>query len=117
LSSYRIALVAITPLDGPNYQGMTGEFWVTDAHHGSFALNAEKRLYNTSGSVMSIPAINMGIWRDIYVALGDPLPGDRFGVRLYYKPFIRWIWFGGLLMVLGGVLSLPGRNSAKSSVP
>lgn len=108
LASYRVELTAVGGLQGPNYQGMTGEFRVTNEHQ-DFSLVAEKRLYNTSQSVMSIPAINIGLFRDVYIALGDPLPGDRFGVRLYYKPFIRWIWLGGLLMVIGGLCCLRGQ--------
>lgn len=107
LGPYQVALESLTALQGPNYQGITGQFTVTGPQ--DFRLLAEKRLYNTSRSVMSIPAIHIGLWREVYVALGDPLPNDRFGVRLYYKPFVRWIWVGGVLMVIGGLLSLRGR--------
>ncbi len=112
LGPYHITLVTVEDLQGPNYQGMSGEFAVTSDNYADFSLSAEKRLFNASGSVMSIPAINVGLWRDVYIALGDPLPGDRFGVRYYYKPFVRWIWLGGLLMVVGGLLAL--RHSVRN---
>lgn len=112
---YHIALVGLADLHGPNYQGVTGEFWVTGPFGQAFQLLAEKRLFMISQSVMSIPAIDAGFWRDVYVALGDPLPGERFGVRYYYKPFVRWIWFGGLLMVLGGLLALKGSKALKET--
>ena len=105
LGPYQVTLVALHDLQGPNYRGVSGEFWVS-GHGQPVELVAEKRLFMVSGSVMSIPAIDVGLWRDVYVALGDPLPGDLYGVRYYYKPFVRWIWFGGLLMVFGGVLAL-----------
>ena len=104
LGPYQVALVSVDALQGPNYTGMSGEFRIDGA--SGFSLTAEKREFIVSHSVMSIPAIDAGLWRDVYIALGDPLPGKRFGVRYYYKPFVRWIWLGGLLMVLGGVLAL-----------
>jgi cytochrome c-type biogenesis protein CcmF len=54
---------------------------------------------------MSEAAIDPGVTRDIYVALGDPLDENAWSMRLYYKPFIRWIWFGGVFMSLGGLLA------------
>ena len=56
-------------------------------------------------------AIDPGIFRDLYIALGEPLDDNAWSVRIYYKPFIRWIWFGGLLMMLGGLISLCRSNT------
>ncbi|KMJ22712.1 hypothetical protein ABT73_19450 [Salmonella enterica subsp. enterica serovar Typhimurium] len=69
-------------------------------------LHAEKRLYNTSRMVMTEAAIDGGLTRDLYAALGEELDNGAWAVRLYYKPFVRWIWAGGLLMALGGLLCL-----------
>jgi cytochrome c-type biogenesis protein CcmF len=54
---------------------------------------------------MTEAAIDWGFTRDIYVALGEHLGAGAWSMRVYYKPFIRWIWLGGLLMALGGLLS------------
>ena len=51
-------------------------------------------------------AIDAGLMRDLYVALGEPLGGDAWAVRIYYKPMVRWIWLGALIMALGGALAL-----------
>lgn len=51
---------------------------------------------------MTEAAISGGLTRDLYVALGEELDGGVWAVRLYYKPFVRWIWLGGLFMVAGG---------------
>ena len=59
---------------------------------------------------MTEAAIDPGLTRDLYVALGDPLDDGAWTVRLYYKPFIRWIWLGGLLMMTGGLFSVADRR-------
>ncbi|MFA8815220.1 cytochrome c-type biogenesis CcmF C-terminal domain-containing protein, partial [Escherichia coli] len=64
------------------------------------------RYYNTAGSMMTEAAIDGGITRDLYAALGEELENGAWAVRLYYKPFVRWIWAGGLMMALGGLLCL-----------
>jgi len=64
---------------------------------------------------MTDAAIQAGLFRDLYIALGEPLDHDVWSVRLYYKPFIRWIWLGGLMMLLGGLLSIRvGAKHAKA---
>ena len=69
-------------------------------------MNPEKRTYRVSGQVMTEAAIDAGLMRDLYVALGEPLGGDAWAVRIYHKPMIRWIWLGALIMALGGALAL-----------
>ncbi len=54
--------------------------------------------------------IDMGLFRDLYVALGEPLDQDAWSLRIYYKPFVRWIWLGGLLMIVGGILALSDKR-------
>ncbi len=55
-------------------------------------------------------AIDAGLSRDIYVALGEPLENGAWAVRLHFKPFVRWIWLGGLLMAIGGALTVADRR-------
>ncbi|HDR0713787.1 TPA: heme lyase NrfEFG subunit NrfE, partial [Pasteurella multocida] len=73
-------------------------------------LFAEKRFYTVSKMTMTEAAIDWGFTRDIYVALGENLGQDAWALRLYYKPFIRWIWFGGVFMALGGLLCMFDRR-------
>jgi cytochrome c-type biogenesis protein CcmF len=58
--------------------------------------------------VQTESAVDAGVTRDLYVALGEPMDANdiegAWALRLYYKPFIRWIWAGGLLMMLGGLV-------------
>ncbi|VFS49628.1 cytochrome c-type biogenesis CcmF C-terminal domain-containing protein [Budvicia aquatica] len=65
-------------------------------------LMPEKRYYATTKMVMTEAAIDAGIGRDLYAALGENLGNGDWSVRLYYKPFMRWIWGGGLMMAFGG---------------
>ena len=75
-------------------------------------LRPEKRIYNASGQTMTIAAIATGFLGDRYVSLGEPLANDdirgAWGVRIYLKPFVDWIWFGAFLMALGGLLAVSG---------
>lgn len=55
---------------------------------------------------MTEVGINPGFWRDLYVAMGEPLSEGAWAVRVHYKPFVRWIWLGSILMALGGLLAI-----------
>ena len=69
-------------------------------------LTPEKRTYLARGNVMTEAAIDPGLTRDIYLSLGEPLEGGAWAVRIQVKPFVRWIWLGGLLMALGGCVAV-----------
>ncbi|MEG9488936.1 heme lyase CcmF/NrfE family subunit [Mannheimia indoligenes] len=103
---YQFEFKGIKITDGANYQGGTAELEIT--HNGKYeaTLNAEKRFYNVSKMGMTEAAIDWGFTRDLYAALGEKLEDNSWAVRLYYKPFIRWIWIGGLFMGLGGLLCM-----------
>ena len=107
---YQFQFQKINPLQGPNYTGQTGIFQVRQQGKLVSTLEAEKRIYSVSNSVMTRAAIEPGIWRDLYVALGEPLSDGSWSVRIYYKPFVRWIWAGGILMMLGGLLAASDRR-------
>jgi len=61
---------------------------------------------------MTIASIQVGVLRDLYVSLGEPIPESEgaWAVRVYIKPFVDWIWVGCVLMALGGVLSIADRR-------
>ena len=59
---------------------------------------------------MTEAAIDAGLLRDVYVSLGEPIDERAWSVRVYYKPFVDWIWGGCLLMALGGLLALSDRR-------
>ena len=83
-------------------------------------LYPEKRLYVVQNRSMTEAAIDSGFWRDVYVAMGEPLEDDQWAVRVYYKPFIRWLWLGALMMASGGALAMTDKRyrlSVRSAVP
>lgn len=106
IAHYDFTFKGIKEVNGTNYQ--SGEAEIEVSQHGQFqtTLFAEKRFYNVSKMTMTEAAIDWGFSRDLYVALGESLGDGSWALRLYYKPFIRWIWFGGLFMTLGGLLCL-----------
>ena len=94
---------------GPNYRAERGLFEIIDGER-RLKLRPEKRRYVVSGSVMTEAAIDPGFFKDIYVSLGEPLDNGDWAVRVYVKPFVRWIWFGALMMALGGVLAVADKR-------
>ncbi|HHW7568634.1 TPA: heme lyase CcmF/NrfE family subunit [Mannheimia haemolytica] len=103
---YQFEFKGIKITDGVNYQGGTAELEITRNGKYEATLNAEKRFYTVSRMGMTEAAIDWGFTRDLYAALGEKLEDNSWAVRLYYKPFIRWIWIGGLFMALGGLLCM-----------
>ena len=75
-------------------------------------LYPEKRSYVATQNVMTETAIDSGIFRDLYISLGEPVDAGAWSVRVYFKPFVNWIWGGALLMALGGGLALSDRRYA-----
>jgi len=103
---YRFVFREVRDAQGPNWRGAVGIIDVLRDGKREVTLRAEKRAYNSNGVVMTEAAIDGGLTRDLYAALGEALDDGSWAVRLYYKPFVRWIWYGGLLMALGGLLCM-----------
>lgn len=118
IHNYHFTFRALHNLQGPNYSGDVGVIDVTRNGQQEATLYAEKRYYSVARMMMTEAAIDGGFTRDLYAALGEELGGDSWAVRIYYKPFVRWIWFGGLLMAAGGVLCLldPRYRSRKKAL-
>ncbi len=111
-SGYIFRFDGVREIQGPNY--VAAEARVTVSRNGKLVteLFPQKRIYNASGMPMTEAAIDTGLFRDLYVSLGEQIPGTRtaWAVRVYYKPFVDWIWAGCVLMALGGVLAISDRR-------
>jgi cytochrome c-type biogenesis protein CcmF len=96
---------------GPNYTAAEGRMSVSKNGKLVTELFPEKRQYNASGMPMTEAAIETGVFRDLYVSLGEPIPDtEAWAVRVYIKPFVDWIWAGCLFMALGGILAISDRR-------
>lgn len=110
ISAYKVIFEDLKPIEGPNYIGSQGHFRIFKYGKKEAELFPEKRIFVVQGLRMTETAIDPGFFRDIYIALGEPLKAGAWSVRIYYKPFVRWIWLGALMVALGGLLSAWGRS-------
>ncbi len=100
-------------VEGPNYQSDQGIIKVFKNGEPYKVLMPEKRLYTARGNVMTEAAIDPGFFRDLYVALGEPLEGGAWAIRLQFKPYVRWLWLAGLMMMAGGFLAASDKRYRK----
>jgi cytochrome c-type biogenesis protein CcmF len=109
---YMFSFDGVRPIQGPNYMATQAHFTVTKDGKRVTELLPQKRIYNASGMPMTEAAIDTGIFRDLYVSMGEPIAevSGAWAVRVYYKPFVVWIWGGCLLMAMGGVLAISDRR-------
>ncbi len=106
LAGYEFKFHGVENKAGVNYDANQGRVTVTHAGENIAELNPQKRIYRASGMPMTEAGIDAGITRDLFVALGEPLDNaGGWAVRVYYKPYIRWIWVGGLFMAFGGLMA------------
>ena len=110
VGGYQIHLQGVAAVPGPNYRAMQGTFFLTRNGKLEATMYPEKRSYFSSTMPMTEAAIDAGLTRDIYVSLGEELEDKAWAVRVYYKPFVDWIWGGCLLMALGGVLAMSDKR-------
>ena len=116
IAGYDFTFKGISDANGPNYVGGKAQIDISRDGKHETTLYAEKRLYTVSKMPMTEAAIDWGFSRDLYAALGEKLDNNAWALRLYYKPFIRWIWLGGLFMALGGVLCMFDRRYRFSKI-
>ena len=110
LGGYRFELIEIGQRPGPNYSADYAVFEVTEAGQPIARLTPEKRRYFASGQIMTEAAIDASVWRDLYIALGEPIGEDAWAVRLQYKPMVRWLWLGALMIGLGALVTVFDRR-------
>ena len=110
MGGYTFAFKGVENRDGPNFRANRGTVEITRDGDPVTVLYPEKRVYRVQTMPMTEAGIDAGLFRDLFVALGDPLGGDAWAVRLYHKPFIRWIWLGSLIMGIGGILAASDRR-------
>ncbi|HJS38436.1 MAG TPA: heme lyase CcmF/NrfE family subunit [Burkholderiales bacterium] len=110
VGGYAFKLDAVRPVDGPNYRAAQATVSVTREGRPVTVMRPERRVYTVQEQTMTEAAISVGLTRDLYVSLGDPLEGGAWLVKAQVKPFIDWIWGGCLLMAIGGLLAASDRR-------
>ncbi|MEO6137974.1 MAG: heme lyase CcmF/NrfE family subunit [Luteimonas sp.] len=110
LGAHAFRFDGVTQHVGPNYIASRGDVAVSRNGIALGTMHPEKRSYASGGQVMTEAAIEPGLTRDIYVALGEPLGGGSWALRVHVKPFVRWIWLGAVLMALGGFVTATDRR-------
>jgi cytochrome c-type biogenesis protein CcmF len=114
VAGYSFTFNGVREIQGPNYLASQGDFDL--AVNGKFVrkMNPEKRTYQSSSMPMTEASIDAGLLRDVYVSLGEPIDRNKiegeWAVRVYYKPFVDWIWGGCALMALGGLVAMLDRR-------
>lgn len=110
LGNYTWNFIQSSALQGPNYSGIAAHFLLEKNDNLIASLIPEKRVYKVDQLATSLAAIHSNLFEDLYLVLGQPLGHNAWAVRIYEKPFVRWIWFGGLLMVFAAFLSIWSRR-------
>ncbi|MDB5665103.1 heme lyase CcmF/NrfE family subunit [Cypionkella sp.] len=110
LGSYDVTLAGVNKVEGPNYHSLMADMIVRKGGVQVASLHPEKRMYPVAGMPTTEAAIDQGVFRDLYLVIGDAQDDGGYAVRSYIKPFANWIWGGALLMALGGILSLTDRR-------
>lgn len=102
LAGYTFKYLDTRNVVGPNYTAQQGQVEILKDGEKIALLQPDRRQYNVRTMDMTEAGIDWGLFRDLYVTMGDPVSRTEFAVRLNYKPFVRWLWFGGIFMMVGG---------------
>jgi cytochrome c-type biogenesis protein CcmF len=121
VSGYEFRFLGTSIVQGPNYIAERGTVEVSRNGRAVTTLRPEKRDYASQEMPMTQASLHRRPFRDLYVSLGDPLGGGAWVVRVYYKPYMTWMWSGILMMVFGGMLAAADRRyrlaTARQQVP
>jgi cytochrome c-type biogenesis protein CcmF len=110
VSGYSLTLDSVDHVEGPNYLSTMATLTITRDGRFEGIVQPEKRIYPIAGVPTTEAGIDNGVFRDVYVVLGDPQADGGWAVRTYVHPFANWIWGGTILMAFGALLSLGDRR-------
>ncbi len=118
LAGYEFRFVELAPVRGPNFIADEARFEVSRNGEVVARLAPQKRRYTATGQVMTEAAIGAGLFRDLYVAMGEPI-GEQgaWAMRLHYKPMVRWMWLGAILMAVGAFTTVLDRRYRRQRSP
>ena len=108
---WRITLIAVEPVAGPNWTALEATLQASYKGGEPTVLHPQARSFWTPSQETSESALLTRWNGQLYSVIGGEAEGDRWQLRLWWKPFVTWIWYGGVLIALGGLLALVGRLS------
>lgn len=117
VAGYEFTFDSLDFVQGPNFGASRAQISAYKNDRLVAVLHPEKRKYEARNQVMTEAALDAGLTRDLYVSLGEPLKGDAWAIRLHVKPFVRCIWLGGLMIGLGGLLSVMDKRYRRRRKP
>jgi cytochrome c-type biogenesis protein CcmF len=110
MGGYSFLFEGVDKIDGPNYTAYRGHLVASKDGEFVAEMHPEKRTYLVQTMPMTEAAIDPGLTRDLFVAIGEDLGQGAWSLRVYHKPFVRWIWLGALLMAIGGTVAATDRR-------
>jgi cytochrome c-type biogenesis protein CcmF len=110
VAGYDFRFWGVQEVHGANYLAARADIEVSRGGRTLETLRPEKRVYTASGNALTETAIDTGLFRDLYLSLGEPLGDGAWSVRIQYKPLVGWIWGGAMLMAIGGGVALSDRR-------
>ncbi|QYJ86365.1 heme lyase CcmF/NrfE family subunit [Shewanella mesophila] len=116
LAGYSFHFIETKNVVGPNYTAQQGQVEVSKDGEVITLLKPDRRQYNVRTMDMTEAGIDWGVFRDLYITMGDPITSTEFAVRLNYKPFVRWLWFGSIFMMVGGVFAASDKRYRRAKI-
>lgn len=113
VGNYQFTLEQLNKVNGPNYSADEAQIRVEKNGQFLKEMRPQKRRYQATGRVMTEVALDPGLLRDLYVAMGEPVSENAWAMRVHLKPFVRWIWLGALMMALGALLAVTDKRYRK----
>jgi cytochrome c-type biogenesis protein CcmF len=113
VADYEFTLQEIVRLQGPNYIADEARVRVNYKNNFLLEMKPQKRRYAAGGNVMTEVALDVNLFRDLYLAMGQPLENNAWAMSVHFKPFVRWIWLGALMMAFGAVLAVADKRYRK----
>ena len=115
VGGFEFHMVGLSNVRGPNFSAIEAEIEIRDDGELVDTIRPQKRQYLVQKSWMTEAGIRAGLDKDLFVALGDQLGQNAWSVRIQYKPLIRFIWLGALVMALGGLIAISDRRYRRGS--
>jgi cytochrome c-type biogenesis protein CcmF len=106
---WQVTLAAVDPVAGPNWTALEAKLVVSREGGTPHELDPQARTFWAPPQQTSESALLTRWNGQLYTVIGGEAEGGRWQLRLWWKPFVTWIWYGGILIAFGGLLALIGR--------